>query len=213
MTAETAVRKDRLGDRRGVRPGLACGSCPEPEPRPGPCDPSVRRLPCRKELRHGLLRPGPPPRTWCVQGKAGVAPESPACPAGWLPFAKGRRQLQAQKVLEDHQTDEEATVSGPDLSNRSPPETQQRDEPDGMEQGVDVHALPRGVEGGQEAQLKCRVGVQTGWEPGGIGGGVQNLDLQIGVGFGDSGEESGALSWFCFVAKVPPIAQKFITTI
>lgn len=63
-----------------------------------------------------------------------------------------------QKVLEDHQADEGTTVAGPDLSNGfSPPHTQQINQPEDVDEEVEIHVLPYGVESGHEAQQKVRV--------------------------------------------------------
>lgn len=131
--------------------------------------------------------------------------ESHPWQAGWFTFAESRRQPQTQKILEDDQTDEETTVSGPDLSDGfSPAKVQQINQPDDVDEGVKIHVLPHGVEGGYETQLECRArdaDKAMNKLTAGAGKAVSphHPKMRWWLRFGDGGE-LGSFTYFCFIA-------------
>lgn len=141
----------------------------------------------------------------------------------WLTFAESRRQPETQKILKGHNTDKKTTVSGPDLSNCfSLLKMQQINQPDDMDEGVEIQAPPCDIDGGHKIPLKSRakdarwvsMNIHK-WKSWGAGAGLTTPipGTRRLLGFAESGE-LGSLIFFCFSALTEhPVAQKLITTI
>lgn len=107
----------------------------------------------------GIGTPLPLPGGTHVQGTVGIFQNRTEClpPPGpglcrWLgsPLQQaGGSPSETQEILEDRKADEKATVPGPDLSSCfSLLKMQQINQPDDMDQGVEIQVLPCDTKGG-----------------------------------------------------------------
>lgn len=70
-------------------------------------------------------------------------------------LTQSRWETKAKQILKRHQVGKEAAVFGPDFSYCFPPTaTQQVHQPAGMDEGIEIHALPNHINSSHEADLK-----------------------------------------------------------